>query len=98
MNTLIWNIVEGVARHVVTYAAGVMVAHGYLADDQTTQLVGAVMALLAIGWSAYNKHHAETRVAVALATPVPDPIILSPDDPRDNTADLNRAEAERHGR
>lgn len=97
MNTLLWNIIEGVARHLVTAGAGILVTRGYIADDQTTQLVGAVMALLAIGWSAYNKSRTETRVAIALATPVPDAPILSPGDPRDNTADLNRAEVKRHG-
>lgn len=97
MNTLIWNIASGVLRHGVTAVAGILVARGYIGDDQTAQLVGAVMALAAIAWSAINKSRAETRVAVALATPVPDAPILSPNDPRDNTAALNRAEAKRHG-
>jgi hypothetical protein len=97
MNTLLWNIAEGVARHVLTYGAGALVTGGYISNSDATQIVGAVMGLLGIAWMAYNKHQAERRVAVALATPVPDPIILSPGDPRDNTADLNQAEVKRHG-
>jgi hypothetical protein len=97
MDTLIWNIASGILRHVLTYAGGALVTGGYLSNSDVTQAIGAIMALAAILWSAINKHRAETRVAVALATPVPDPIILSPSDPRDNTADLNRAEVKRHG-
>lgn len=77
MNTLIWNIASGVLRHGVTALAGILVARGYIGDDQTAQLVGAVMALVSIGWSVFSKHQAETRVETAqvsaLMTPVPSP-------------------------
>lgn len=97
MNTLLWNVASGVLRHLLTYGSGVLVTGGYISDNEGVQVVGAVMALAAIAWSAINKTRTETRVAVALATPVPDPIILSPDDPRDNTAALNKAEVKRVG-
>jgi hypothetical protein len=97
MNTLLWNIASGVLRHVLTYGAGALVTGGYLTDSEAAQGIGAAMALVGLAWMIISKHLAETRVAVALATPVPDPIILSPSDPRDNTTDLNKAEVKRHG-
>lgn len=96
MDTLMWNVAEGIARHFLTYGAGALVTGGYLSNSEATQVVGAVMGLLAIGWSAYSKRQAETRVAVAYATPVPEPIILQPGDPRNNTPALNQAEVQRH--
>lgn len=97
MNTLLWNIGSGILRHLLTYGSGALVTGGYISDNEGAQAVGAVMALAAIAWSAINKSRAETRVLAALATPVLELPILSPDDPRDNTADLNKAEVKRVG-
>lgn len=48
-------ILAGIVRHLVTTGAGVLVAHGYIQSSQTEQVVGAVMVLVGIGWSWWQK-------------------------------------------
>lgn len=57
-----------------------------------TLIDGVGAALLALSGKDAVRHY-----AAAAGQPVPDAPILSPTDPRDNTADLNRAEVKRHG-
>ena len=45
----------GVSRHVLTLAAGWLVAKGYVSGDDANQLVGALVAIVGIAWSAYEK-------------------------------------------
>lgn len=49
------SILAGIVRHLVTTGAGVLVAHGYIQSSQTEQVVGAVMVLVGIGWSWWQK-------------------------------------------
>ena len=45
----------GVLRHVLTTAAGMAVAKGYLDDSSATAIVGGVIALLGVVWSYKSK-------------------------------------------
>ncbi len=48
-------IAAGVLRHVLTAGAGILVADGYIQSSQTQQAVGAVMFLIGVGWSWWQK-------------------------------------------
>lgn len=50
------SILAGIVRHLVTTGAGVLVTHGYIQSSQTEQVVGAVMLLVGIGWSWWQKN------------------------------------------
>lgn len=45
----------GISRHVLTLAAGWLVAKGYVSGDDANQLVGALVAIVGIVWSAQEK-------------------------------------------
>ena len=42
----------GISRHVLTLAAGWLVAKGHVSGDDANQLVGALVAIVGIAWSA----------------------------------------------
>jgi len=61
-------ILRGVARHGLTTVAGYLVAHGYLADSDTQQFVGAGLVLAGLAWSVLDKlARAELQRLVELA-------------------------------
>jgi len=59
--------IAGIVRHVLTAIAGGLVTDGFATQDQATQIVGGLMAVIGIAWSLYNK--AQHRKALAAATP-----------------------------
>lgn len=59
MNGIALKILAGLARHGLTWLGGYLVSQGWLTDDQSTQAIGAVVALAGIAWSAYEKHQAQ---------------------------------------
>jgi hypothetical protein len=48
-------LIFGIARHVLTIAAGALASRGVIGENETETLVGAVLALAGIGWSIYDK-------------------------------------------
>lgn len=66
MNGLALKIVAALLRHGLTYLGGFLVSSGWLTQDQSTQAVGAVVALAGIAWSAYEKHQGQ-QLATAQA-------------------------------
>lgn len=70
MDTLIFKIGGSIIRHGLTSAAGALVTAGYLSNSDATQAVGAVMALIGIAWSAYQKRGQVKEVQAALVVPV----------------------------
>jgi uncharacterized membrane protein YphA (DoxX/SURF4 family) len=46
--------VLGLVRHALTFVGGLMVASGILTDSISTDLVGAIMTLVGIVWSAVS--------------------------------------------
>jgi len=63
----------GIARHLLTVAAGVLVSKGLVSSEGTTQFVelgvGVLTFVITIAWSVYQKHNAKKVLVVALAAP-----------------------------
>ena len=57
--------VGAVVRHGLTAAAGALVASGYATSDQAAAVVGGAMAVVAIGWSWWQKRTHAAALAVA---------------------------------
>jgi len=45
----------GILRHILTSAGGCLVADGVVSQSQLNEGVGAIVILIGIGWSIYNK-------------------------------------------
>ena len=59
----------GILRHVLTAAGGALVTNGILTGGQLQDAVGAVVVLVGIGFSLYNKMNQRHALAAAsLAT------------------------------
>jgi hypothetical protein len=63
MNGIIGNIFLGFIRHMVSAAFGGMLAHGLITQSQDEQSIGAVMVLITVGFSAYDKIQAKSASA-----------------------------------
>jgi hypothetical protein len=48
-------MILGVARHVLTAAGGAIVARGWLDAGQAEVAIGALIALIGVGWSMVEK-------------------------------------------
>lgn len=60
-----WDDVQGIIRHLLTAGGGILVSDGYINNSQLTDGVGAVIVLIGIGWSLFNK--ASNRAALVAA-------------------------------
>lgn len=73
---LIAQQIQGTLRHFLNGLGGALVADGYLTNDQSTAIVGGLMALAAVAWSWWEKNHSRNSrnaaVQTALTTPVVD--------------------------
>jgi len=65
MESIIGKIALGVVRHVVTGWGGALVVHGWATQDQANQLVGAVMVIVPIAFSIYDKMQAQSKLKAA---------------------------------
>jgi hypothetical protein len=45
----------GLVRHVLTLAGGLLLAKGYLEENQLNELIGGVLSLFGTGWSIASK-------------------------------------------
>jgi hypothetical protein len=59
-----------VVRWLLGIGAGYAVKDGIASASQAEQIVAGALALVAIGWSLWQKHEQQKAVAAALATPV----------------------------
>lgn len=59
--------VLGIVRHVLGFAGAAAVAQGYTTNDQWTVISGGVVALVAVGWSIWQKRQQKQAVAAAAA-------------------------------
>ncbi len=64
------TILMGLARHVLTIAGGALVSKGFLSEDLAMQLVGGLIGLLGMAWSADDKQQRSRKIPKAL--PLPD--------------------------
>lgn len=68
--TLLANIVTGFIRHSLTTLGGGLVASGYISSDQDSQAIGAILTVLGIAWSAWQKYKAQPAPVTVKDTPV----------------------------
>ena len=52
------TVLNGIVRHVLTAAGGALVARGYIAETELELVVGAVVTLAGVIWSAIAKRKA----------------------------------------
>jgi membrane protein DedA with SNARE-associated domain len=70
MSPLAAAALGAILRHFLTMIAGYLVAHGIWHQDEATAYVaGAVAAILALGWSIWQKHKGRLRLLIALDMP-----------------------------
>jgi hypothetical protein len=70
MNPLLQQAIGSVLRCLLAIGAGWLVKHGVWESTDAKHYVGAAsMALLAIGWSLWQKYHSRVKVLTALAMP-----------------------------
>lgn len=48
-------IIEAVTRHLITKGAGVLLAHGTIKESEAEQITAAVIFLVGIAWSIFEK-------------------------------------------
>lgn len=70
MQTLFTKFLMGIIRHALSFGGGVVVMRGTFDASDMNQIVGALMTIIGILWSAWEKRktHIEIRRA-QLATP-----------------------------
>jgi hypothetical protein len=61
----------GIVRHVLTTAGGALVANGYATSGQAQDAIGAIMVLIGLGWSLYQKQQQKAAVITAAASGLP---------------------------
>jgi hypothetical protein len=54
-NTTVETIGAGIIRHLITTAAGALVANGTIQSSQSQQFIGAAMFFVGIAWSWWQK-------------------------------------------
>jgi len=91
---------QSVIRAILTSAAGVLVADGYLTSGQLQIVIGAVIALASVAWSIYSNKQTRAANAVAAVTGVPTvvplvgtPTVANAQPSPTATADLAKAKA-----
>lgn len=60
-----WEAIQSIIRHLLTLAAGYLVGQGIIDEGAVMEVVGAVMTLIALGWSFWNKKKLREAPAVA---------------------------------
>jgi hypothetical protein len=69
MNGLIKAIGLGVIRNAATAGGGWLVAHGYMAANQTDGFLGSVLFLAGLGFTVYDKIVVKKKIAIAASNP-----------------------------
>lgn len=70
MNPLLQQALGSIVRWLLTFAAGYLVQLGIWTEEDAMKYVGAAaLALVALGWSLYQKYKSRLTLVTALATP-----------------------------
>lgn len=67
MNELVKRFVMLGARHLLTYIGGFLVGNGIIDGTESSNMIGAVMVLIGVAWSAYEAHKTDKTIKVAKA-------------------------------
>lgn len=63
LDNLVGKVILGWVRHFLSGATLTLVAHGYWTNDQQQQAVGAILTLLPLALSAYDKWNATQKLS-----------------------------------
>lgn len=74
---MIKELVLGVVRHVLTVLGGGLVTQGYLDASELSTGVGAVLALIGIAWSIWDKTRTK-KLTVELDPAAPERVVIKP--------------------
>jgi len=66
MDNIISKVILGLIRHILTTAGGGLVAHGLVTGQQWSDVVGAIMVIVPVMFSAYDKWQAEQARSAAV--------------------------------
>ena len=70
MNPLLQAALGSILRWILALGAGYLVKAGiWTADDASSYVIAAALALLALGWSAWEKYHSRVKILTALWMP-----------------------------
>lgn len=70
MNPLLKSFLESILKKALTSAAAVLVAWGWIAqDDSEKYVLGLIAYLLSVGWSAWTDYKDRLKLMVAQALP-----------------------------
>lgn len=61
--------IMGWVRHLLTFGGGFAANAGYVTDDAVTMIVGAIVTVVGVIWSAIEKYTAADDLAKAVAAP-----------------------------
>lgn len=61
------DTVLGIVRHVLTTAGGGLIANGAVTGAQWQDVVGGIVALIAVGWSILQKRNEAAKLAAVKA-------------------------------
>jgi hypothetical protein len=65
LDSVVAKVVLGIIRHMITTWGGTLVAKGLMTQSQETQAIGAIMVVVPIGFSIYDKMQAQQAAAAA---------------------------------
>ena len=63
------SMILGIVRHGLTTAGGVLVSKGVIDDAGWSEAVGAIVTLIGVGWSIWEKHQAKAAPSGAATAP-----------------------------
>lgn len=70
MNPMLQSFLATLLRHILSGAAGYLTTKGIVSENQAAEWVAAaVTAILAIGWSLWQKYSARSKFLTALMLP-----------------------------
>lgn len=55
MNAMAFQFVLGIVRHVLTFGGGMLTAQGWGEASDWDQIIGAILTLVGVAWSVWNK-------------------------------------------
>lgn len=66
LDGVVAKVVLGIIRHVVAGWGASLVTQGLASQDQVNQIVGAIMVIVPIGFSIYDKMQAQSAAKAAV--------------------------------
>jgi len=64
-----FDLIKGFVRHLLTIGSGYLGGLGLINSDEQNLLVSSIMAIVAIGWSGWDKHSAKKKLNKAIMAP-----------------------------